>query len=73
MTRIFIYIIGFLLLSSGMIHSLIFMNLIPSGNTTAEYIKYLFSHTETYGIPIGALFIHLSTLKYPWRERHVKS
>ncbi|AJD90725.1 hypothetical protein JMA_14080 [Jeotgalibacillus malaysiensis] len=61
--RLLLYITGFILLSSGFLHSMIFLNLIPSGNSTIEYITYLFSHSETYGIPAGALLIHLSTLK----------
>lgn len=56
-------------MSTGFIHSMIFLNLIPSGNSAIEYITYLFSHTETYGIPAGALLIHLSTIKKPGKGR----
>ncbi|WP_404408701.1 hypothetical protein [Jeotgalibacillus malaysiensis] len=69
MIRVLIYIAGFILLSTGFLHSMIFLNLIPSGNSTMEYIKYLFSHSETYGIPAGALLIHLSTIKKSGNRR----
>jgi len=58
--RIVIYIVGFTLLCIGTIHCAVFLNLIPSGFTVTEYFQFIFRHTETYGIPIGAILIQLS-------------
>ncbi len=63
MLRVILYLIGFWLLCFGTVHSAVFLNLIPSGYTEEEYVTYMFSHTETYFIPVGLLLIHLSTIK----------
>ncbi|WP_135122091.1 hypothetical protein [Jeotgalibacillus proteolyticus] len=61
--RFLLYIIGFSMLSIGSIHSAIFLNLIPSGFTVKEYFIFISQHTETYGIPLGALLIQLSATR----------
>ncbi|KIL47410.1 hypothetical protein [Jeotgalibacillus campisalis] len=51
------------MLCLGTIHGAVFLNLIPSGFTVGEYILFMLKHTETYGIPLGALLIQLSATK----------
>ncbi|MDG5472990.1 hypothetical protein P6709_14645 [Jeotgalibacillus sp. ET6] len=60
MIRFSVYIIGLFLLCIGTIHGAVYLNLIPSGFTVKEYILFMLQHTETYGIPLGALLIQLS-------------
>lgn len=63
MLRFVTYLIGFFMLCTGTIHSAVFLNLIPSGFTVTEYIVFMSKHTETYGIPLGAILIQLSATK----------
>ncbi|KIL45689.1 hypothetical protein [Jeotgalibacillus soli] len=61
--RLTVYLVGFIMLCMGTIHSAVYLNLIPSGYTISEYFLFIFSHIETYGIPIGAILIQLSTIQ----------
>lgn len=60
MLRLATYVIGLVMFCTGAIHSAVYLNLIPSGFTVTEYIIFMSKHTETYGIPLGAILIQLS-------------
>lgn len=57
MYRIFMYLLGLILASWGIVVSIVFLALIDIGYTFQEYIQFMGTRVETYFIFIGILLM----------------
>lgn len=56
-TRIILFIIGFMLMVIGMSYIIVYSNLLTFGYTFKEYLEYLISRYECWYFIIGLLII----------------
>lgn len=63
MIKYFIYIIGIFLISIGFSFILINLNLLITGYTFFEYVKFIISSLYFYYIIIGIILIYISIIR----------
>ena len=62
MYKVFIFLLGFILMVIGLTTVILYINLFSFGYNFKEYINYIISIPETYCLVIGFLFINISLL-----------
>ena len=63
MIKYFLYIIGIFLISIGLSFILINLNLLITGYTFLEYVKFIISSLYFYYIIIGVILIYISIIR----------
>lgn len=63
MMKLFIYIVGFMLMTMGFFYVIAYINLFTFGYSLLEYSKFMLSHIQTYSLPIGMLLIAIALYK----------
>ncbi len=61
--RIFLFIVGFLLMVLGSFYIIVYINLFSLGYTIFEYLEYIFSRYECYYFIVGLILVSISILR----------
>lgn len=61
--RIFLFIVGFLLMVLGSFYIIVYINLFSLGYTIFEYLEYIFSRYECYYFIFGLILVSISILR----------
>lgn len=69
MTRIFFFLIGFLLLISGITITILYLNILSYEYNFLEYVKFIIKRAECYLSIIGLIIINL-TLFYKGGKKY---
>lgn len=56
-TRVFFFLLGFILMVIGFMYMIIYINLISFGYTLGEYLIYIFSHYECLISILGFIIV----------------
>lgn len=57
LSRILLFLLGFILMVIGFSYLIIYLNLITFGYTILEYLQYIFTHLESLLLFIGIIII----------------
>lgn len=58
--RILLFLLGLILATIGVMFSILFVSYLEPGYTMSEFFQCIFSHLETYFIPIGITLMVLA-------------
>ncbi|MCI2041989.1 MAG: hypothetical protein LKJ84_03425 [Bacilli bacterium] len=67
MTRIIIYLLGFMFTTLGFFYFICYTNLFTFGYSFSEYLNFMFTHYKTYSLLLGIILLIISI--YGRREK----
>lgn len=69
-TRVFFFLLGFILMVIGFMYMMIYINLLSFGYTFLEYLIYILTHYECFIAILGFIIVLFSL--YRKGKKHVK-
>ena len=60
MTRIFLLLVGFIMLTIGITFIILYLNILSYENNSINFVKYICSRVECYSAIIGLIIINLT-------------
>lgn len=69
-SRVFLFLFGFILMSIGFMYMIIYLNLLSFGYSFSEYLIYIFTQVECLLVIVGFIIVLFSLFRK--EKKHVK-
>ena len=69
-SRVFLFLFGFILMSIGFMYMIIYLNLLSFGYSLGEYLVYIFTQVECLFVIVGFIIVLFSLFRK--EKKHVK-